>query len=39
MNPDISFAEKTTTETLVLGVAPQKVYVSERSRPVKGISW
>ncbi|XWS67065.1 hypothetical protein CRYUN_Cryun05aG0254500 [Craigia yunnanensis] len=26
MYPDMSLAEKTTTETLVLGVAPQKAH-------------
>ncbi|KAJ4842675.1 hypothetical protein Tsubulata_014894 [Turnera subulata] len=26
MYPDLSYAEKTTTETLVMGVAPEKAY-------------
>ncbi|CAK9184205.1 unnamed protein product [Ilex paraguariensis] len=26
MYPDMSYAESTTTETLIVGVAPQKIY-------------
>ncbi|KAA8516429.1 hypothetical protein F0562_016722 [Nyssa sinensis] len=36
MYPDMSFSEKTTTETLVLGVAPQKKYSEGSEMGVAG---